>query len=195
MNKRNHLLACIAIALFLWCAFGASPAWGQRNTGTTERKQPNQEQILQALLTEIRQLRLAFERTNMNLFRAQILVERIRLQQNRVDGLQQQLEEVRNQTSDSGLNQTQLAERTRDIESRINQERDPKARSDLENERKELKNLVDQQGAWEQRQREKENQLMAQIQTEQDKLKRLNDRLDAFERELEGQSRGADRNP
>ena len=195
MFKRTNLLSCFALAVF-WCfVFGATPVSGQRTPTGSEVKQSDQEQLFQALLKEMRQLRLAFERTNVTIFRAQILVERIRLQQGRVDGLQQQLEELRNQSSDNRLNQAQLAERFKEIESRISQERDPNLRSELEKERRELKNLIDQHSVWEERQREKENQLLAQQQIEQDKLTKLNDRLDALERELEGQSRATDPDP
>lgn len=193
--KRTNLVSCFALALFLWCVPGASPVLGQRALTESEVKQSDQERLFQALLKEMRQLRLAFERTNITIFRAQILVERIRLQQGRVEGLQQQLEELRNQSSDSRLNQAQLAERFKEIESRITQERDSSLRSELEKERRELKNLIDQHSVWEERQREKENQLLAQLQIEQDRLSKLNDRLDTLERELEGPSRATEPNP
>ena len=55
------------------------------------------EQTMQALLGEVRQLRLVLQRGNLNTHHAQITVERMKLQQQRVDRLHTQLGEVGNQ--------------------------------------------------------------------------------------------------
>lgn len=174
---------------FVLFNFGATKtnAQGQR-TREAAPAQPSQEQILQALLTEVRQLHLSLKRTNFSLFRAQIIVERMRLQQDRVDRLMQQLEELRTEAADNKSNQSRLQDRIKELDSRISQEQNQTLRSQFESEQKEMKSLLEQMGESEERNRGRENQLNIQIQAEQDKLRRLNDRLDAIERDMESQS-------
>jgi chromosome segregation ATPase len=193
MNNKSakigqHFLLYFAFSAFCF-SLSASEiyAQGQRKSETPP-VQLSQDQVLRSLLEEVRQLRLSLERTNFNVFRAQIIVERIRLQQEQLARLNQQFEELRGQAADNKLNQSHLQDRIKEIDSKISQERDPATRSQLESEQKEMKFLLEQQGVWEERQRERENQLNVQFQTEQEKLKRLNDRLDALEREIESRS-------
>lgn len=188
MTNRQHLLLCFVLS-FVCFSLAAPKAstQGQRTRESTTVR-PSQDQTLQDLLKEVRQLRLAVERTNFNLFRAQVLVGRIRLQQDRIDRLTQQIEEIRTQSADNKSNQSRLQDRIKELDSRISQERDLTLRTQFESEQKEMKFLVEQQGAWEEQQRQRENQLSIQMQAEQEKLRRLNDRLDALEREFEIQN-------
>lgn len=162
-------------------------AQGQRKAQPAPA-QTNQDQILRSLLEEIRQLRRSLERTNFNTFRAQIIVERIRLQQEQLARLNQQFEELRTQAADNKLNQSHIQDQIKDLDTRISQERDPTSREQFVSQQKEMKFMLEQQGVWEERQSERQNQLSVQIQTEQDRLKRLNDRLDSLEREVEAQN-------
>lgn len=58
------------------------------------------KQVLKALLEEVRQLRLALQRSNAVSHRLQITVERLRLQQARVDSLTRSLDNVRVRVTD-----------------------------------------------------------------------------------------------
>ena len=82
---------------------------------------PGDQQVLQALLSEVRQLRLTLQRASLSVFRAQITVERLRIQQERVDRLSRQLEENQNEITGSALSQSQLIDRSKELESQIQQ--------------------------------------------------------------------------
>jgi chromosome segregation ATPase len=149
--------------------------------------QSDQMQMLQALLDEVRQLRLALQRNNLTAYRAQILLERLRAQQERVDRLTRELEALRNELVESKTHQAQMTEMLKGIENRLNQETDQARRNELEMEQRLIKTQLEQQAQRDERQREREAQLMAQLQIEQAKLEEINSRLDALENELEKQ--------
>src|SRR5436190_14948535 len=52
--------------------------------------------ILQELVVEVRQLRLTLQRANINAFRAQLAIERLKVQEARVERITNQLEENQN---------------------------------------------------------------------------------------------------
>src|SRR5712692_11820915 len=56
--------------------------------------QPDCDQTLRQLLTEVHELRLAVQRATVNNTRFQMLIERVRVQQTHVDSLSRQLEHV-----------------------------------------------------------------------------------------------------
>ena len=53
----------------------------------------DEKELLRELINEVRQLRLALQRANLNSFRAQVAIERLKTQQLRVDNASRQLEE------------------------------------------------------------------------------------------------------
>ncbi len=180
-----------SISLFwmtIWCLMAPRPTLAQQASpplAPAQAGQSDQMQMLRALLDEVRQLRLALQRNNLTAYRAQILLERLRAQQERVDRLTRELEAVRNEMVESKPYQAQMTEMLKGIETRLNQEADSVRRSELEMEQRMLKAQLEQQAQRNERQREREAQLMAQLQIEQTKLEELNSRLDALENELE----------
>lgn len=145
------------------------------------------QQVLQALLSEVRQLRLTLQRTNLSVFRAQIMIERLRTQQERVERLARQLEENQNEITGSALSQSQLSERSRDLESQIKLEQDVGRRAQLEAQYRELKYITDQQTERETQLRSRQAQLTTQLQAERTKLDEIDSRLEALEQQLEQQ--------
>jgi chromosome segregation ATPase len=182
--KRSTLycLLCLSILWFL------SPVSVQAQAvNRAAETAPDAEQVLQSLLKEVHQLRLALQRANLKVFRAQIMMERLRAQQERVDRLARQLEENQNEVNGSGLSRTQLTERSQALESQIKAEQDAALRAQLEAQYKELKYVMDQQAEQDSQLRARQTQLTAQLQAEKAKLDEMDSRLEALEREMEEQ--------
>jgi chromosome segregation ATPase len=124
------------------------------------------------------------QRSTLSAHHAQVIIERMRSQQQQVDRLTDRLRETRDRIANVKMVETELQDALKKIEGRlkrIGDGRDP----DLEEEQETLKTRLGFQAQEEARMREVEPQLVAQLQIEQAKLTELNDRLDALQRELE----------
>jgi chromosome segregation ATPase len=143
--------------------------------------------VVQSLLNEVRLLRLALQRSHLNVYRAQITIERLRLQQAVVDHYASRLEEVRSEILNADLNHQRVSDRIKDLENQIGQERDPSQRSQLERLLSDLRKEADRLARAEGQEREREAQLTPQLQIEQAKLNEISARLEALESELETQ--------
>lgn len=150
-----------------------------------QAQQGDNGQPMQALLNEVRQLRIAIQRSNLNTYHAQVTLERLRIQQQSVDRLNEKLGEVRERIAKAKIDQAQLPEHLRTVESKLSQETDPAKRRELENTQNQLKFESERLTQLETQGREMEAQLNGQLQTEQAKLNELNDRLDILQKELE----------
>lgn len=190
LMKRSTLYCLLCFGI-LWllspCALRAQSS--NRAAETT----PGDQQVLQALLSEVRQLRLTLQRANLSVFRAQIMIERLRMQQERVDRLARQLEENQNELTGSALSQSQLTERGKELESQIKSEQDAGRRAQLEAQSKELTYIMEQQTERETQLRARQGQLATQLQAERTKLDEIDSRLEALERELEQQPQPANK--
>lgn len=182
LTKRSTLYCLLCFGI-LWL-FSPEALRAQSSNRATETTSADQ-QILQALLSEVRQLRLTLQRTNISVFRTQLMIERLRMQQERVDRLTRQLEENQNELTGAGLSRSQLTERSQDLESQIKAEQDAGRRAQLDAQYKELKYIMEQQTERETQLRARQVQLTTQLQTERAKLDEIDSRLEALERELE----------
>jgi len=154
-------------------------ALGQQ-TGTADTT-PDRA-TLQALLTEVRQLRLALERSTSVVPRIQLAFQRLQLQQDRVDRLSKQLQDYHNQTAGR---KAHLVANLKQLEVRISQEQDPTRRKALELEMKALTSELEQQSLREQQEQAQEIQFSGQLQTEQAKLSELSDQLNELDKKLQ----------
>jgi len=141
-------------------------------------------QTLQTLLAEVRQLRLAIERSNQIGPRIQIAVERLKLQQEQVARIAGQLEDLRRGLDKSRSEQGKAQQRIQALDSQATQATDAVQRKNMEEVSKELKLEVEQAEKSLQQMQVREGELASQLQTEQGKLAELNDRLDQVERAL-----------
>src|SRR5215475_6591264 len=93
MTRRTgfFVVCLLALAVVGLTSLAASRAF----TDSAARAAQN-DPTLQALLSEVHELRVALQRSNLNTYHAQITIERMKLQQQRVDRLQAQLDEARN---------------------------------------------------------------------------------------------------
>lgn len=166
--------------ILLVCAAFADPARAQT-------QKPSEESTLQSLLNEVRLLRETLQQINLNSYRSQIVVERMRAQNERVARTTRMLEDVREQTADLQSQARQLNERAKAIESELQQEADSKRRAQMELESRELKYALDHQKQMLERLQERELRLTVELNTEQDRLRDLENRLETLEREIENE--------
>jgi chromosome segregation ATPase len=144
----------------------------------------DQDQVLQKLLSEVHELRLAVQRATANSTRFQMLIERTRLQQARVDMLTRQLENIHSQAADMRSARPQLEQQIKDAEDQLDRTPEPNAHADLESRIKAAKANLTRMTQEEERLRNRETALDGQLQTEQLKLNELNNQLDVLMTEL-----------
>ncbi|HZS10341.1 MAG TPA: hypothetical protein VFD58_36265 [Blastocatellia bacterium] len=185
MSRMKSLLAggAVLLTVFGFAAFStprAVPA------PTSQSPQGDGGQTTQALLNEVRELRLAIQRSSLNGYHAQVTLERLRLQQQRVDRLNERLEGVHSEMGELQRQKSHFLEESRRLETRLGQEPDPNKRRELDDMQQRFKAEAERRlPERESRARETESQMTAQLQMEQSRLNELNDRLDALQKELE----------
>jgi len=182
MSRRTgfFVICLLALAVIGLISLTASIA----STGSSAQGAQG-DQTLQALLSEVHQLRLAIQRSNLNTYHAQITIERMKLQQQRVDRLQAQIGDVRQQLAETRKRLSQTSDDFKQAEIILARETDAAKRADTEMRYRDYKSELDELTEKEQQQRQAEIQLSAQLQLEQAKLNELNERLDTLQRELE----------
>jgi hypothetical protein len=186
MKNKMLLISC---SLLILC-FATASAMFTRIDTPAAAAQMEDGQTIQTLLSEVHQLRLVLQRGNLNTYRAQIAVERMRLQQDQVLAIRRELEATRTQLLNAKHFHGEMEDRLKDMANQVNLEPDANRRLMLEREYREAKRNFDTQTQWETDIREKETQLTSQQMLEQSKLTDLGDRLEALERELQTQQPG-----
>jgi predicted nucleic acid-binding Zn-ribbon protein len=183
--RKQHVIRIVrplctaALLLILPCY-----AYGQ------DKKQSDDGQLLPALLDEVRLLRQTLQKANLHAYRGQILVERIRVQQDRVARSANTLEDVQNEIRELETQAPQLEDRLKELNERVERVSDAKERAELEDEVKTVKQTQSLQRQRADDLRRREAQLSEVVRSEQDKLADLERRLDALEEELERSLKG-----
>jgi hypothetical protein len=154
-------------------------------TVEAQNQKPNEnDQPVKALLEEVRLLRQTLQRLNLGAYRSQILVERIRAQNDRVARLSRSLEDTRGELAEEQVSINQFSERAKTTDNQLQQETDDKRKGQIEVELRELKYMIDFHKQKEQRLREREIRSSEQLKIEQAKLDEFDNRLDLLEREI-----------
>ena len=161
--------------LFLVVSFFAVPeqALAQANT-----LRPTSEQSLQELVREVRQLRATLQRINTAMYKGQVMLERLKFQQEQVARMSRELAETRESLSEIRAAQTRLKEMLPTAEAGV--ESGIKNPAELAGITAELEHIKER----EQRLITREAQLSNDLELERAKLNELNDRLNALELEL-----------
>ena len=136
--------------------------------------QPSSEQSLQELVAEVRQLRATLLRINAAVYKGQVLLERLKLQQEQVTRISRELAEARENLSELRAQQPKKREMLRRIESGVEvgfKNPDDAARWRAE---------VEQSNLREQRLALRETQLASDLEAAQAVLNELNDKLNAL---------------
>ncbi len=139
---------------------------------------PSSEQSLQELVSEVRQLRAALQRINVAVYKGQVMIERLKLQQEMVARLSHELVDTRDKLSDLRLQQVKLRELLGRAEPEV--EAGVKHPSQLAGLKAETESVAQR----EQRFAVRETQLAAELELERAKLNELNEKLNALELEM-----------
>jgi len=142
-----------------------------------------------ALLREVRLIRETLQRLQGNAQREQMLVERIRTHDERVERLDRQLTELRDEIGGIEVHVRQTNERDASLGLQIDRAGDPAQRRALEAEKKEMRFTQEAQRQRLDRLRERESGIAAALQREERTLRSLEARLEALDRELETEAR------
>jgi chromosome segregation ATPase len=139
---------------------------------------------LQELVNEVRQLRLALERSTVVNFRAQVLLQRLQLQNSRIAQATSHLEEIRGRVSHLLSEQTTLAENVRTLQERIAKDQDGVFTKGLEDQLTEEKNRLEQTTRNEAQLRGEEGVAETALQKEQAAWDDLTQQLAALDQSL-----------
>lgn len=142
------------------------------------RPQPSQEQSLKELVDEVRQLRAMLQRVNTTYYRTNVVVERMKLQQELVSRASRDLDDVRDNLGETRVNILKLKEVVKGFEADV--QAGGRDANELATVKLELENAVQRELRLVQR----ETQLSNDLSIERLKLFELNDKLNKLELEL-----------
>lgn len=140
---------------------------------------------LQALLSEVQQLRIAIERSTLLGARTQIGINMMQIQEGRTARLSQDLDKVRKDILDAQGERAKVAERLKALEDRLPSVTNPTEHQDIEFAMRQAKLEGEQLAAREQERRAREAELASQLQSEQSQLAELRDRIAEMQRALD----------
>lgn len=182
--RRKIVIAALALVMLAGLS-QASPLHAQERRSAESSKEDYQ-QVLRTLLDEVRQLRLALQRSNALNHRVQITLERLRLQQGRVDSLTRSLENLRSRISDLKNARPQMEEQIKNAEEVMSRATEQNRREDIEHQLKEMKTRLASWSREDEQLREREAALSSELQIEQNKLNELHGQLENMLRQLDG---------
>jgi predicted nucleic acid-binding Zn-ribbon protein len=198
MNDRiRKNIGTASLALLLSLSIGSTHAEATDSAAPSPRKvaQPAQAGAPatgvgdDALLREVRLIRETLQRAQGNAQREQMIVERIRTHDERVERLDRQLTELRDEIGGIEVHVRQTNERDTSLALQIERTSDPSQRHALESEKKEMRFTQEAQRQRLDRFRERESSITAALQREERTLRSLEARLEALDRELETEAR------
>jgi chromosome segregation ATPase len=138
---------------------------------------------LEALLAEVRQLRLAIERSAILGPKIQLAVQRLSLQDQKIARISSELDNTRREIADRTEGQQRIAQQIANLEQRLAGETDPARRKELEIEREHMKSVPSQ--PMDPRLTAREAELANSLQREQSVVQEINGKLEALERFLD----------
>ena len=179
MTSPTRRRVVLGFGLFFAIALGlaAANASAQRSATTTADPIP-------ALLVEVHALRLALEQSAAVTPRVQLTLARLNIEEQRIAQLAAQLDLARQELTQAHLLSQKWSEEIADAEKRLQMEGDDKEKKGLEIGLGDLKSRLKVQIALEEQIRNRENDAMQALNTEQSRWIELNSRLDELERLL-----------
>lgn len=183
MSLKNRLRFACALGLLTLCFTTSSRTEAQTNKPGESAKGDN-EQTLQQLLREVRELRLTVQKATVSNTRFQMLIERLRVQQAHVDALSRQLENLHSQVADLKAAKPQIEQQIKDAEDMLDRTPDPNAHAELESRIKGGRANLVRLTQEDERLRNRETALDTELQAAQAKLNELNAQLDSLMSEL-----------
>jgi hypothetical protein len=178
MNRRSLLLA-LGYLLFSTACLGQTA--------------PGDSQTLQALLSEVRQLRVELRTTTIAAQRSQILIFRLQGQEASVGRASQRLDEAREKLARTQDERKHVAADVKQNEDFVNNSENPaNQRKVSESRLSELKTRLESLESDEQQNQSREIEAEQQLRAEEVKLSDLRDQLDRLDKTLENASRRSD---
>jgi hypothetical protein len=182
--RRKHPAIRQSVGLFcLLAAAGTGTVSAQSGANGSA----GEKSAIEALLVEVRQLRLALEYSTTLIARVQVAAQRLQAQQDRVDRLSRELREFRGQMALHASEKERTAVLAKEIESEAAQMTEPARRKELEEVARRMAFESVRHNARDQQEREQESQLQTQFQAEQARLDELAGHLSDLERKLDRQ--------
>ena len=155
------------VIVLLTCAFANASA----QQSPKDAVRPTSEQSLQELVAEVRQLRATLQHMNAAIYRGQVLLERLKLQQDQVTRISHELTEVREHLNEMRVQQAKMKETLRRLEAGVDVGlKNP-------NETENWKGEIEQMSQREQRLAMRETQLANELEAARALLNDLNDKL------------------
>lgn len=183
MSRSRTLVFASVLCVLTFCFGSATTIFGQANP-LPDPVQSNYDKTLQQLLAEIRELRLAVQRATLSHTRVQLVIERLRLQQSTIDGVNRQMDLVRAQLADLRNAKPQMDQQIKETEELVERTTDPNGRLEMESQIKSMKARLARLAPEEDRLRNREIALETELQNLQAKLNELNSQLDVLFNEM-----------
>jgi hypothetical protein len=163
-------------------------------TAAVSQSASTDSQTLQALLAEIRQLRLELRTATVASQRAQILIYRVQAQQAVVTRLSQRVDSDRSRLSQTQAEQKRFASAIKRLED-LRDGQNERERKQTEEQLAPMKTRVDQLGTEEQELLPQKIEHEEELRVEQTKLAQLHDELDRIDKALEQVAHAPDNPP
>ena len=172
MNTKK-ILAIVALVTLGGVAQGLAQSSGQLAG----------EELLRALLEELRALRTTIQRNSAAEIRGQLLIERARMQNEIVRDLSRELEQ-RQMTGPMSDDEAIVDEAMESFEDRIRTETDSEKRRQLEREREQMKRRREMQKRYIEEARLRQQRLESRLAEERDKLQELEKEINSLTRDI-----------
>jgi chromosome segregation ATPase len=180
-RKTGRLFKLVAVMFFTCCL--SQIAVGQN-------QQSDDKETLKALLAEVTMLRQALQslqRMSLDTYRSQLMVDRIRVNQEDVRHLTTALNETRDTLAKIQVTIPRLVDEQKRFESQIQLEVDAEKRAMLEFELKRSREAVESYKSQTERLREREQEFSSALKSAQTKLDDLESRLNLLERGIDSE--------
>jgi hypothetical protein len=141
--------------------------------------------VVQTLISEIRELRQAIERSTLLNARTQLAISQLQMQETAVGRLSSQLNDVRSQGMATSGAAKRFSDMVADLEQRRTTVTDPKARAQVEEDLKHMKFQMEQTTAMETARVTREGELAMQLQQAQSQIAASRGRIEEMERALD----------
>jgi len=143
------------------------------------------QRVTQTLISEIRELRQAIERSTLLNARTQLAISQLQMQETAVARLASQLNDVRSRGMQSTGAAKRFSDSVTDLEQRRSTATDPKVRAQAEDELKHMKFQMEQTTAMETARASREGELSMQLQQAQSQIAASRGRIEEMERALD----------
>jgi chromosome segregation ATPase len=179
---REHVRRALMVLVMLGAVAGLSGPW--TTFGAAQSQTPKTDDVLPALLVEVRGLRAAMEQMASAGPRVQLFVSRLQLQEGRINAMVRRLDEVRDRIANAQREADASQEELARLEAASNSPTSPIPREDLAAMIPHAKRELADRKAAIARLAAEEGQLTADITAEQGRWSEINQRLDELERAL-----------